>query len=215
MVYLKRISFEIIDKIAAQNAIIPGLSSIFPSSAAIYGEQQVYPADETHRVDPQNPYGIGKLTVEFYLKHIQRLYQIPFVIFRYANVYGPRQNALGEAGVISIFINKLLKGEAPVIYGDGRQTRDFVFVSDVVACNEVALDSGGFGVYNVATGMETDLNRLAQILVEITGSKVRPSYADAKNGDLPRSCLKPGALQRQRPTQLVDGLRQTVEWFRT
>ena len=187
---------------------------IFSSSAAVYGQQHVFPADETHRVEPQTPYGIGKLAAEFYLKHFQRLYQIPCVIFRYANVYGPRQNSLGEAGVISIFATKLLQGEAPVIFGDGKQTRDFVFVEDVVACHAKALDADVSGIYHVATGIETDLNRLMRTMIDIVGSKVKPRYAPPKLGDPLRSSLKAGALQLQQPVALAEGLKKTIAWFR-
>lgn len=187
---------------------------IFASSGgAIYGEQDAYPADETHRTDPLSPYGIGKLTIEKYLYFYSQTHQIPFVALRYANVYGPRQNALGEAGVISIFTLKLLKGEIPMIFGDGTQTRDFVFVKDVVACNVEALNPDVQGIFNVGTGVETNLLTLSKMLKELTESRADFVHGAAKAGEQMRSCLKPGKLQKAKPTALEDGLQQTVRWF--
>lgn len=188
---------------------------IFASSGgAIYGEQDIYPADESHRTDPVSPYGIGKLTVEKYLYFYFKSYGIPFVALRYANVYGPRQNSLGEAGVISIFASKLLRGERPTINGDGTQTRDFVFVEDVAACNFAALNPEVRGIFNVGTGKETDINFLTRTLVQLTSSPLQPTHAAAKPGEQMRSCLKPGALQRETITPLPAGLEKTVMWFK-
>lgn len=189
---------------------------IFASTGgAIYGEQDCFPADESHRTEPKSPYGIAKLCIEKYLQFYRETYDIPFVVLRYANVYGPRQNALGEAGVVAIFSRQLLRGETPIIYGDGTQTRDFVFVGDVVACNMAALADDVSGIFNVGTGMETDINQLAEQLIAITGSKIAPEHQPAKLGEQQRSCLRPGALQKKAPTSLKEGLRQTVDWFRS
>ena len=151
---------------------------IFASSGgAIYGEQEAYPADESHPTRPVNPYGIGKYTVEQYLKFYQHEHGIPFVSLRYANVYGPRQRSEGEGGVVAIFCDKLLQGEAPAIYGDGQQTRDFVFVDDVVHCNLEAFRPEVSGIFNVGTGVETDVNTLARELIQIIGADVASQYA--------------------------------------
>ena len=188
---------------------------VFASSGgAIYGEQDFFPADESHPTRPLSPYGITKLTVEKYLQFYLHTYGIPFVALRYANVYGPRQNAHGEAGVVAIFAEKLLRGETPVINGDGKQTRDYVFVDDVVACNLAALKSDVKGIYNVGTGVESDVNAIARTLVDLTASKVVLKHGPAKPGEQMRSCLKPGSLQKTAPTLLSDGLEKTVEWFR-
>lgn len=188
---------------------------VFASSGgAIYGEQDSFPADETHRTEPKSPYGIAKLCIEKYLQFYRQAYGIPFVALRYANVYGPRQNALGEAGVIAIFSRRLLSGETPVIYGDGMQTRDFVFVKDVVACNVTALENDISGIFNVGTGVEISINQLAEQLVIMTGSSVVAVHEAAKLGEQQRSCICPGALQKTAPTPLVAGLQQTIDWFR-
>ncbi|MDO8461682.1 MAG: NAD-dependent epimerase/dehydratase family protein [Deltaproteobacteria bacterium] len=188
---------------------------IFASSGgAIYGEQDYYPADEKHRMEPRSPYGITKLTVEKYLQSYHWTHGLSFVALRYANVYGPRQNALGEAGVIAIFTNKLLKGESPIINGDGEQTRDYVFVDDVVACNLEALKPEVRGIINVGSGIETSVNQIAQELIRLTGAKVSPQRGPGKSGEQKRSCLKPGVLQKGTPTVLATGLAKTVEWFK-
>lgn len=188
---------------------------IFASSGgAIYGEQLTHPADESHPEIPRNPYGITKLTTEKYLQFYRIEYGMPFVALRYANIYGPRQNALGEAGVVAIFASKLLKGETPTIFGDGRQTRDFVFVGDVVDCNLEALKPDVTGIFNVGTGIETDVSVLAAEIGRLTGISATPHHAPPRPGEQERSSLNPGALQRHPPTRLADGLQKTVEWFR-
>ncbi len=194
---------------------------IFSSSGgAIYGEQQSYPANETQPTEPQSPYGITKLTIEKYLQFYFWTYQIPFVALRYANVYGPRQNALGEAGVIAIFTSKLLKGEIPIVNGDGKQTRDYVFVGDVVHCNVQAIQPNSQGIYNVGTGIETDVVALARELISLTGDRhatlamTGPKFGPAKLGETRRSCLTSGALQKLPPLPLTEGLKKTVDWFK-
>ena len=188
---------------------------IFASTGgAIYGEQDSFPADESHRTEPKSPYGIAKLCIEKYLQFYLDQYQIPFVALRYANVYGPRQNALGEAGVVAIFARQLLKGETPIIYGDGTQTRDFVYVGDVVASNVAALGDDVSGIFNVGTGIETDINGLAAQMIELTDSAASPEHQEGKAGEQQRSCIRPGALQDGTPTSLQEGLRKTVDWFR-
>lgn len=189
---------------------------IFASTGgAIYGAQDVYPADESHRTDPCSPYGIAKLSVEKYLAFYRLTYGIETVALRYANVYGPRQNPHGEAGVIAIFARKLLEGQSPTIFGDGTQTRDYVFVQDVVQCNVRALAEGVSGVFNVGTGIETDLNALARRLMALAKTDCAMYYAPARAGEQQRSCLQPGALQAQPHTALRDGLRETYAWFRS
>ena len=186
------------------------------SGGAIYGDQETYPADEKHRTEPQSPYGITKLTVEKYLQFYFWTYGMPFVALRYANVYGPRQNSHGEAGVVAIFTEKLLKGETPLINGDGTQTRDYVYVGDVVHCNAQALQSDVQGIFNVGTGVETDVNTLAGELIRLTGvSPTVLQHGPEKAGEQKRSCLKPGVLQKKPPTPLSEGLKKTVEWFQS
>src|SRR5690349_7295674 len=134
---------------------------IFASSGgAMYGEQEKFPAPEDHPTRPASPYGVSKLTGENYLSYYRTTFGIPYVALRYANVYGPRQNFKGEAGVIAIFIDQLLSGQTPVINGDGKQTRDFVYAGDVADANLLALETPFVGGINIGTGIETDLNAL-------------------------------------------------------
>ncbi len=187
---------------------------IFASSGgAIYGHQDTFPADESHPAKPCNPYGIGKFTIELYLRYFAATYGLNTVALRYANVYGPRQNAKGEAGVIAIFANKLLRGETPTINGDGAQTRDYVFVDDVVQCNIAALRPDISGVFNVATGIETSVNELVRFLSACVPGCPPPRFGPAQVGEQLRSALTPGRLQKTRPIVLADGLQKTVEWF--
>lgn len=187
---------------------------VFASTGgAIYGEQDAYPADESHRTDPLSPYGIAKLSVEKYLAFYRHVHGLKTVILRYANVYGPRQNAHGEAGVVAIFCHKILKNEPPMINGDGKQTRDYVFVEDVVACNVKALDENVSGIFNVGTGIETDVNVLCETLLKSARSNLKAIYGPAKAGEQMRSCLKPGKLQKMPATDLAAGLAKTMQWF--
>jgi UDP-glucose 4-epimerase len=192
---------------------------IFVSSGgAAYGEQEVYPAPETHPTNPLSPYGVSKRSGELYAFFYQAEYQIPFFAMRYANVYGPRQDPHGEAGVIAIFCGKMLRGEPVTINGDGKQTRDYVYVGDVARANLLALEKEPAGAVNIGTGIETDVNRLAELLVQATGSKSQVSHGPAKQGEQRRSvidCAKAAAKLGWRPeVGLADGLARTVEFFR-
>lgn len=195
---------------------------IFASTGgAIYGEPDVVPADETHPCRPQSPYAVAKLAVEQYLRFFRAIHGLEVVILRYANVYGPRQDPHGEAGVVAIFIQKILAGLPPIIYGDGAQTRDFVHVADVVRANLAALDVGPDGpepaIFNVSTGRGTSVNQLWATLAEIARPAVAPRHEPAKAGDLARSVLDPTRAKRSlgwQPTvDLAEGLRLTWEWF--
>ncbi|NOX37175.1 MAG: SDR family oxidoreductase [Calditrichaeota bacterium] len=192
---------------------------IFASTGgAIYGEQDYFPADEEHPLRPLSPYGITKLTTEKYLYFYQQTYGLTYTVLRYANVYGPRQNPHGEAGVVAIFTTRMLKGEQPVINGDGLQTRDYVFVGDVVRANELALNGGDNQIYNVGTGKETDVNTLFQLLRDIVGRDIPEVHGEAKPGEQRRSVLDYSRIQKElgwAPTvTLEEGLRLTVDFFR-
>jgi UDP-glucose 4-epimerase len=193
---------------------------IFASSGgASYGEQLYFPADESHPQNPESPYGICKLTSEKYLRYYHRTFNIPYIALRYANIYGPRQDPLGEAGVVAIFTNRLLKGQECTIYGDGKQTRDYVFVGDVVRANLAATTSEFNGAINVGTGIETDVNTLYDTLRQITGVNLKPRYAPARLGEQRRSVISNQLLKEilkiDNLTPLMDGLRITVEYFRS
>jgi UDP-glucose 4-epimerase len=192
---------------------------VFASSGgAIYGEQDAFPADEKHATRPISPYGVAKLTTEQYLFYYHAVYGIESVCLRYANVYGPRQNPEGEAGVVAIFTTKMLKGEQPVVNGEGNQTRDYVFVGDVVRANVLALGLTGFRILNVGTGVESDVNMLFREIRRLTGSSCEEKHGEAKKGEQLRSVLSAGALHTLtgwKPTvALSEGLERTVSYFR-
>jgi UDP-glucose 4-epimerase len=192
---------------------------IFSSSGgAIYGEQDVFPAPESHATKPLSPYGISKLCAEHYLSYFQRISGIQVVSLRYANVYGPRQDPEGEAGVVAIFMRKMLNNEQPIINGNGRQTRDFIFVDDVAEANLVAMRQDSQGVYNVGTGVETSVNELFQLLVGITGSPCKEVHGPAKSGEQMRSVVDSSKLRQELgwepETDLAKGLEKTVAYFR-
>jgi len=191
---------------------------VFASTGgAIYGEQDYFPADEKHPANPLSPYGVTKLTIEKYLHFYGETYGIRFVSLRYANVYGPRQNPWGEAGVVAIFAQRLLLGKRALINGDGKQTRDFVFVDDVVQANLLALDYPKNDIFNIGTGIETDVNAIFRILKKQAGSKQKEAHAPSKAGEQQRSVLsssKAGKLLGWKPRVSLDqGLAKTVKYF--
>ena len=192
---------------------------IFASTGgAIYGDDAPLPVRQDARSRPAAPYGIAKLAVEHYLHFYHREHGIIPIALRYANVYGPRQNGLGEAGVVAIFIEKLLAGEQPRINGDGLQTRDFVFVGDIVAANLLALDYPRAGAFNIGTGRETDILTVYRQLQELVGSPLGPVHGPAKPGEQRRSALDSTLAQQELGWQprvsLSQGLARTVAAFR-
>ncbi len=203
-----------------QQAVAHGTRKvIFASSGgAIYGEQETFPAPETHPTRPASPYGISKLTGEHYLAYYEQVSGLQYVSLRYANVYGPRQDPEGEAGVVAIFAQKLLHGEQPVINGNGRQTRDFIFVEDVVEANLAAMGKDARGTYNVGTGVETSVNELFQMLAELIQPGSKALHGPAKKGEQARSAIDSAKLRRELGWEprvsLKEGLARTVEYFR-
>jgi len=192
---------------------------IFASTGgAVYGEQDYFPADENHPTRPVSPYGITKLSVEKYLYFYHLNYGLTYTIFRYANVYGPRQNPHGEAGVIAIFTKKLLRKEQPVINGEGTQTRDYVFVGDVVKANVLALSLGDNQIYNIGTGIETDVNTLFQKIAGSMDHPVKEVHGPGQPGEQLRSVLDYSHIKKNLGwTPAVDldtGLKKTVQFFR-
>jgi UDP-glucose 4-epimerase len=203
-----------------QAAARVGMEKILFASTggAMYGDQAPVPAREEDLALPECPYGVAKLAVEHYLHFYQREYGITPISMRYANVYGPRQNGLGEAGVVAIFIEKFLAGEQPLINGDGLQTRDFVCVEDVVAANLAALDYPRAGVFNIGTGRETDILTVYRQLQGIIGSPRGPEHGPAKPGEQRRSALDSTRARKlldwQPRLTLAEGLARTVAAFR-
>ena len=193
---------------------------IFASSGGtVYGEQDTFPATEDHTTRPISPYGVSKLAGERYLYFYHREHGIPSLSLRYANVYGPRQDPHGEAGVVAIFTQRLLAGETITINGDGQQTRDYVFVADVAQANLAALTADYTGALNIGTSLETTVNTLAEHLQRITGSRDRAQYAAAKPGEQRRSVLSwsraADRLHWKPLVSLADGLEKTVASLRT
>lgn len=189
------------------------------SGGAIYGEQDVFPAPETHRTDPLSPYGISKLAGEKYLAYYAFVSGVRYVALRFGNVYGPRQDSEGEAGVIAIFTKQMLKGGQPIINGTGMQTRDFVYVEDVVDSIMATLPPDVQGIYNVGTGQETSVNDCYKILKDLTGSECKDLHGPAKKGEQLRSVLDVTKLRKEfgwdPHVSVPDGLAKTVEFFKS
>ena len=189
------------------------------SGGCVYGDQESLPSAETSRPRPESPYGIAKYANEHYLRYYYGTHGLPSVSLRYANVYGPRQNPLGEAGVVAIFASQLLSGETPTIFGTGEQTRDYVYVGDVVAANLAALDYDGTGILNVGTGVETNVNELYERIRTLLGSSVSAKRGDPIPGEQMRSVVDvtraKQVLNWEPTTPLEKGLGETLEWFRT
>ena len=218
-----------VNVIGALNLLEAGRESglkkvVFASTGgAIYGEPDPGvndggPQPEQHPQRPLSPYGITKLALEKYLYFYEQTHGIPYVALRFGNVYGPRQNPHGEAGVVAIFSERLLEGKQPVIYGAGEQTRDYVFVGDVVRAVVAALGHEGSDTVNVGTGRETSVNRLFHIINDLTGGHADEVHADAKPGEQQRSVLDVShaadVFGWHPEVDLETGLAQTVDWFR-
>ncbi|MCS6966102.1 MAG: NAD-dependent epimerase/dehydratase family protein [Candidatus Kapabacteria bacterium] len=188
------------------------------SGGTVYGEQQDLPVTEAHPLQPLSPYGVAKVAAEHYLRCYSRLYGIEAVVLRYTNVYGPRQNPYGEAGVVAIFTERLLRGQTPIIYGDGEQTRDYVYVTDVAEANVLALQPSACGVYNCCSGVETSVNALLEMLQQLVGTRLSPQYAPLRIGELRRSACSYAriacSLGWYPRTPLPEGLARTVAAFR-
>ncbi len=187
---------------------------VYASSAAVYGNPRYLPVDEEHPVRPLSGYGVSKHTVEHYLDVYRVLHNLDYTVLRYSNVYGPRQDATGEGGVVAIFTSLLLRGQPPRIFGDGKQTRDFVHVQDVVRANLAALEAGSGGIFNISTGLPTSVNELFETLRGITGVDIKPVYGPPREGDILHSYLNAGAAARKlnwrAEIELAEGLRQTA-----
>jgi len=192
---------------------------VFASSGGtIYGEASSYPVKESQPQAPESPYGVSKKIVGDYLFAYRRLYGLEFTSLALANVYGPRQEPSGEAGVVAVFAGRLLSGQPCLIFGDGEQTRDFVFVDDVVDAFSRAGDKGSGLLCNIGTGQETSLNELYLVMARNAGVSQRPVYTPGRPGDLRRNCLDPARAALHlgwKPwTSLEKGTAAVIDWCR-
>lgn len=188
---------------------------VYASSAAVYGTPNYLPVDEHHLTAPESFYGVSKLTPEYYIRTYSQLYEMDYTIFRYANVYGERQDPRGEGGVISIFMDRIMLNEGLIIYGDGMQTRDFIYVKDIVSANIAALQSGSSKTLNISCNTQTEINDLISILQEVSNKTLTPQYVQSKKGDIHHSCLSNQLAQKElnwNPQyDLYHGLKQTYQ----
>jgi UDP-glucose 4-epimerase len=191
---------------------------IFASSAATYGDVEEMPVDETAPQRPQSPYGITKMVTEHYLRFFKSEHGLDYTALRYGNVYGPRQDPNGEAGVIAIFLGKFLHRQGVRIDWDGEQTRDYVYVGDVVRANVAALSKGSGEMYVIGTGRKTSVNEIYRAMVEVTGFEAPVEHAPRRPGDAREVYFTPAKAQRElgweAQVPLIDGMRQTYEYFR-
>ena len=188
------------------------------SGGAVYGDRDPIPASERHETLPLSPYGVSKLAGELYLGYYYTSFGLPYVALRYANIYGPRQSSAGEAGVVAIFISHLLAGKTPIINGDGKQTRDYVFVDDVVKANITALETDYVGPVNIGTGIETDVVTICRELRRGIGTPIEAAHGPAKPGEQRRSCLDASLAAKvlgwKPEVSLEAGLAKTIAYYR-
>jgi len=194
---------------------------IFASSGGtVYGEQQYFPADESHPLCPISPYGVAKLTTEKYLYYYHYSFGLNYISLRYGNIYGPRQDPYGEAGVVAIFCNKMISGKNPTINGDGRQTRDYVYIRDVVEANVAAAGSDFIGEINIGTGKETDVVELFNVIKNISGNNsIKEIHGPSKEGEQRRGSLSHKKAEDiigwQPKVKIEEGLKLTYGWFKS
>jgi len=204
----------------AQASALAGVTQVVFSSSggAVYGDPVGERADEEHPLNPCSAYGVAKLAGEKYLAALAPDAGYLLTVLRYSNVYGPRQDGRGEAGVVGIWMNHLLSGQDAVVNGDGRQTRDFVHVADVVAANQAAFLHRIPGIFNVGTGVETSVAELHRLVADACGIDAPPRFGPGKPGEQRRSVLDPSrartALGLAEVVPLAEGMRATSEWFR-
>ena len=189
------------------------------TGGAIYGEQEIFPATEEHKIAPTSVYGLAKYVSELYLDLWRREFSLKCVALRLGNVYGPRQNPHGEAGVVAIFYKKLFKGETPLINGSGEQTRDFIYVADVVSAVSAVIESRTEGVFNIGTARETSVNDLYAKIRQTSLVDIAADRGPSKAGEQMRSCISVDkankAFSWQPAYDLDKGLKETAHWFKS
>jgi UDP-glucose 4-epimerase len=203
-----------------QLAVMNGVQKIiFPSSGGtVYGEPTTFPVKETHTLDPQDPYGISKLAIEKYLNYFNRIYGLDYLILRYSNPYGERQNPNGQQGVIPVFLKRIKLGEPPVIYGDGTMERDYIYVGDAIEATITALQAKTKDkVFNVGSGESVSVNKLLAIISDVTGKKINPLYVKDTIVRVHKTYLDISRIREQvgwKPTtNLKEGITKTWNWI--
>lgn len=193
---------------------------IFASTAGVYGYtvEKDIPTLESIKPAPAFPYSINKLAIEYYLVCFYKIFNLPYVVLRYANVYGPRQNTKGEAGVIALFIDRLLSGQQATVNGDGQQTRDFIYIDDIVAANLKALEADQVGIYNISTSRETNIVDVFEMISKSAGVDKQANFGLAKDDEQKRSCLDYSLAKKElgwKPQVEIDqGIEKTTAWFK-
>jgi len=202
------------------NSIRFGVKKIIYASTggAVYGDPEYLPVDEGHPVNPISPYGISKHTVEHYIHVYSIQYEIDYVVLRYSNVYGPRQNITGASGVVPTFARQMLQGVQPTIFGSGDKTRDYIYIADVVSANLLATQGNVRGIYNVGTGIETTDKEMFDTLAKMLAYKDIPHYAQVGKGEIYQTCLNNSKAIRdlgwEPRVSLREGLSQTVTYLK-
>jgi UDP-glucose 4-epimerase len=202
------------------NCVRSGVKRVVYASTggAIYGDPQYLPADENHPINPISQYGVSKHTVEHYLHLYSIIHSLEYVALRYSNVYGPRQNPYGEAGVVAIFAIQMLTGNQPTIFGPGDKTRDYAHVSDIVKANITALNKGKNAIYNIGTGVETSDQEIFDTLAGVLGYQGKPVYAPVRKGEVYRISLDCSKARRELgwspKLSLKEGIAQTAEYYK-
>lgn len=191
---------------------------LFASSGGeVYGAAEKIPTPETYPPRPLSPYGVAKLSVEHYLDAYHRLFGLSYAALRYGNVYGPRQNPKGEAGIVAIFADKMLSGEQVFIHGDGKQTKDYIFIDDAVEATMLAFEKDFIGVMNIGTGKEASILEIFRAIKKLTRSSIHDKHITPPLGGFPRGCLSISKAKKKlgwRPRiALKEGLERTVKWF--
>jgi UDP-glucose 4-epimerase len=190
---------------------------IFASSSSVYGDTPTLPKVEDMTPNPQSPYALTKLVGEYYCQLFQQIYHLPTACLRYFNIYGPRQDPDSQyAAVIPSFISRVWQDKSPIIYGDGNQTRDFTFVQDTIQANIIAAESNATGIFNIGTGGNATINRLAEAIIKIMGRDLQPTYQEPRAGDIRDSLAdvsRARAIGYEPKCSLEDGLQETIRRF--
>ena len=207
-----------INLLEASKLVQPKKFIFVSTGGALYGDAAVIPTPEDYEIKPLSPYGINKFSIEKYLYYYWKMFGLNFTVLRLANVYGPRQNAKGEAGVIAIFCNQIFKNIQPVINGNGLQTRDFIYVDDVITALKLVLNKGDQGAFNIGTGKETNIKTIFEKISHLTNSSFSAVFNTKAIEEQRRSCLNVDKATRELgwtpKVSLEDGLLSTVNWFK-